>query len=149
MQLRALFYSQGESTMNWNRFKLAVLAAGMLTASLNADQPQKTKEEESKDPSVWMRMKLEYSQKILEGVTKGDFALIEDNATKMRGLNRFERFVRGRWEGYAEQLQTFQQANDELIKQARKNNVEGATLAFTQMTISCVTCHKKLREQAK
>ena len=94
-------------------------------------------------------MKSRYSPKILEGVTKGDFALMEDNAAKMRGLNRFERFVRGRWEGYAEQLQTFQQANDEIIKQARKNNVEGATLAFTQMTISCVTCHKKLREQAK
>ena len=135
--------------MNCQRYKLIVLALCALTTSLNADQPQNPKEDESKDPSVWMRMKLEYSKNILEGVTKADFALIEQNAAKMRGLNRFERFVRGRWDGYAEQLQTFQQANDEIIKQARKDNVEGATLAFTQMTISCVTCHKKLREQAK
>ena len=135
--------------MNCQRYKLIVLALCALTTSLNADQPQNPKEDESKDPSVWMRMKLEYSKNILEGVTKADFALIEQNAAKMRGLNRFERFVRGRWDGYAEQLQTFQEANDEIIKQARKDNVEGATLAFTQMTISCVTCHKKLREQAK
>lgn len=135
--------------MCWNCCKLIVLAVCVFTTSLNADPAQNNKEDESKDPSVWMRMKLEYSKNILEGVTKGDFALIEQNATKMRGLNRFERFVRGRWEGYTEQLQTFQQANDELIKQARKDNVEGATLAFTQMTISCVTCHKKLREEGK
>ncbi len=135
--------------MNCKRYKLIVLVLCALTTSLNADQPQNSKEDESKDPSVWMRMKLEYSKNILEGVTKADFALIEQNAAKMRGLNRFERFVRGRWDGYAEQLQTFQQANDELIKQARKANVEGATLAFTQMTISCVTCHKKLREHAQ
>jgi hypothetical protein len=112
---------------------------------LKAEPLQQPKEEE-KDPSVWMRMKLEYSQRILEGVTKADFSMIEDNALKMRGLTRFERFFRGRWDGYKEQLQTFQQANDELVKQARKDNVEGATLAFTQVTISCVNCHKKLRE---
>jgi hypothetical protein len=135
--------------MKWNFCRLTLLILCVLTTSLNADEPKKTKEEESKDPSVWMRMKLEYSQRILEGVTKADFAMIEDNAAKMRGLNRFERFVRGRWEGYTGQLQAFQDANDEMIKQARKSNVEGATLAFTQMTISCVACHKKLREEIK
>jgi hypothetical protein len=135
--------------MNWKHCKTVILAACLLLAPVQADQSQKPKEDESKDPSIWMRMKLEYSKNILEGVTKGDFALIQDNATKMRGLSRFERFVRGRWEGYSEQLQSFQQANDEIIKQAKKDNVEGVTLAFTQMTISCVTCHTKLREQAK
>lgn len=146
IQMRPL--NSGETTMNWNR-KLIVLALCLLTTSLNADEPQIAKEGEPKDPSVWMRMKLEYSQRILEGLTKGDFALVEDNATKMQGLSRFERFVRGRWEGYNEQLQTFQQANDEVIKQARQNNVEEATVAFNKVTVSCVTCHKKLREQAK
>lgn len=135
--------------MHFRCVKSVLFAACIFTCSLNADQVTAPKEDDSKDPSIWMRMKLEYSQKILEGLTKADLAMIEDNANKMRGLNRFERFVRGRWEGYPQQLQAFQQANDELIKQARKNNVDGATLAFTQMTISCVTCHKKLREEAK
>jgi hypothetical protein len=144
--------------MTWKHYTIisvvlgALAVPGYASPSQNQkEQPakeEKTKEKESQDPSVWMRMKLEYSQKLLEGVTRGDFELIEQNAERMRGLNRIERFVRGRWEGYAEQLQTFQQANDEIIKQARTSNVEGATLAFTQITISCVTCHKKLREHS-
>ena len=135
--------------MKWSRYKAMAILLSVLTVSLSADEPQKPKQDEPQDASVWMRMKLDYSKNILEGITKGEFELVEDNALKLRGFNRVERFVRGKWEGYSQQLQAFQHANDDLIKQARKKNVEGATLAFTQLTISCVNCHKKLREEVK
>lgn len=35
---------------------------------------------------------------------------------------------------------------DEIVRQAKKDNVDGTALAFTQLTISCVNCHKHLRE---
>ncbi|MFM7073142.1 MAG: hypothetical protein ACKO38_15255 [Planctomycetota bacterium] len=98
------------------------------------------------EASVWMRRKLDYSQQILVGIAEADFERIATNAKAMRALGKVERFVRGRTPGYRSQLQIFQDATEQLIKHAEKDNVDGAALAFTQLTISCVNCHKHLRE---
>jgi hypothetical protein len=98
------------------------------------------------EASVWMRRKLDYSQQILVGIAEADFERIATNAKAMRALGKVEGFVRGRTPGYRSQLQIFQDATDQLIKHAEKDNVDGAALAFTQLTISCVNCHKHLRE---
>ena len=101
----------------------------------SADQPA----------SFWMDRKLHFSQNILAGITSGDFDKITENAQSMRSLNKVEVFIRGRTPGYRTQLQIFEEALDEIIRQADKDNVEGAALGFTQLTISCVNCHKQLR----
>lgn len=106
-------------------------------------------QDKDKQASVWMRKKLDYSQNILAGITAGDFELVSQNANAMKGLAKIESFVRGRSPGYRAQLQIFQEANEELLRQARKENADGAALAFTQLTISCVNCHKQLREIEK
>ena len=96
--------------------------------------------------SFWMTKKLEYSQNILAGLATGDFDKIVANAQSMRNLSKIEGFVRGQTPGYRTQLHLFEESADEIIRQAKKDNVEGATLAFAQLTISCVNCHKHLRE---
>jgi hypothetical protein len=96
--------------------------------------------------SFWMKKKLDYSQNILAGIATGDFDKIAENAESMRTLSKVEGFVRGRTPGYRTQLQIFEEATNEIVRQANKDNVEGAALAFTQVTISCVNCHKHLRE---
>ncbi|MCB9922715.1 MAG: hypothetical protein H6822_11070 [Planctomycetaceae bacterium] len=101
-----------------------------------------TKEEE---PSIWMKQKLVYSQRILNGLATEDFELITENATAMKGLSRIEGFVRGKTEGYRTHLKTFEFATNELIRNSEQQNLDGATLAFTQLTISCVNCHKEIR----
>ena len=105
-----------------------------------------SKAEPTGEASVWMRKKLDYSQQILEGIAEADFERIATNAQAMRALGKVEGFVRGRTPGYRSQLQIFQDATEQLIKHAEKDNVDGAALAFTQLTISCVNCHKHLRE---
>lgn len=116
-----------------------------------ADKPAAKPEAEGKDSeksaSVWMRKKLDYSQNILAGITSGDFELVAQNANAMKSLGKIEVFVRGRTPGYKSQMQVFQEANDELLRQAQKESADGAALAFTQLTISCINCHKHLREQ--
>jgi hypothetical protein len=49
--------------------------------------------------------------------------------------------------GYQTQLQVFRFASNELVRLAEEKNLDGASLAYTQMTISCVNCHKFLRQQ--
>ena len=67
----------------------------------------------------------------------------------MKGLGKFEAFVRSRNAAYTRQLQAFEDINDEIIRQADNDNVEGVALAFTQLTVNCVNCHKVLRQHVK
>ena len=97
------------------------------------------------EPSIWMKQKLTYSQRILNGLATEDYELIEENATAMKGLSRIEGFVRGKTDGYRTHLKSFEFATNELIRNSEQKNLDGATLAFTQMTISCVNCHKEIR----
>ena len=134
---------------------IAVLTA-MLTAicfSLIAFVPvmcalADDKEGAGKDQPVsfWMKKKLEYSQNILAGIANADFDKIVLNAEAMRNVSKIEGFVRGKTPGYRTQLHIFEESADEIIRQGKKDNVDGAALAFTQLTISCVNCHKQLRE---
>lgn len=99
--------------------------------------------------SFWMKKKLDYSQNILAGIATADFDQIVENAQAMRKLSSVEGFIRGRTPGYRTQLHIFEESADEIIRQAKKDNVEGAALAFTQMTTSCVNCHKQLRAEGQ
>ena len=119
-----------------------VLLATGDAAAVNAQEPG-GKEQPT---SYWMQKKLEYSKNILAGITTADFDKVVENAQSMRRLSAIEGFIRGQTPGYRTQLQIFQEAADEIIRQGQKDNVDGAALAFTQLTISCVNCHKQLRE---
>ena len=134
---------------NIARFEL--LAAGCLaiaglfpTVCVRADE--KPGGEPDHSTSFWMKKKLDLSQRILGGLATADFDTIAASAESMRNLSKVESFVRGQAPGYRTQLQIFDEANAEIIRQAQKDNVDGVALAFTQLTISCVNCHKQLRE---
>ncbi len=96
--------------------------------------------------SFWMEKKLEYAKKILEALTSGKHHEIESNAEHMRLLGKIEGFVRRQSPSYSSHLQSFDLATRELTRQARDKNIEGATLAFHQLTTSCVACHRSIRE---
>lgn len=110
--------------------------------STNDDVPKVTSE---KTMSFWMAKKLELSKAILESLTTGDFDTMAKDAEQMQRLGRMEGLVR-RNKDYQTQMQSFRLANQELIRHSKRKNVEGATLAFNQLTTSCVACHTMLRE---
>ncbi len=124
------------------RIVVAVLAILLLPVALTAEDGK-----EDNEPSFWMKQKLKYAQEILNGLAQEDYELIAKNATAMQGLNKIEFFVRQKPEGYRTQLKSFQFSVNELVRNAEDENIDGATLAFTQMTISCVNCHKEVRKQ--
>jgi cytochrome c556 len=139
------------------------LTSGLATTSHAQDtpkqRPSKSEAESTPSPtrvvphvsdaqpmSFWMQKKLDYSKAILESLTKGDFEQLAENAEQMRLLGKIEGFVRRKNDDYRMQMQTFDFANQELVRQAKRRNVEGAILAFNQLTTSCVACHVMLRE---
>ena len=131
---------------------VSVVVLLLIPAVLFAADKENGKHKEPKNPqdseSVWMKRKLQMSHKIMEGLSRGDLETVGSSARTMRALSKIEGWARrSDTKEYRRQLKFFDLANSEIIKQAESDNLNGATLAFTQMTISCVACHQHLRDQ--
>ncbi len=102
-------------------------------------------EEQEDKTSFWMQKKLEYSQRILEALAKEDYAEIAKNARSMSALTQMERWVRASLPEYRSQLRIFTNANEQLTRAADDKQLDAAALAYVQLTLSCVNCHKVVR----
>lgn len=107
--------------------------------------PVKKSAPEDERGNFWMNRKLKYTSNILQGMANGDFEAIARQAQAMRFLNKIEGFVRQKPVGYRDQLKAFDMAVDGIEEMAQKENLDGVTLSFHQLTVSCVQCHKQLR----
>jgi hypothetical protein len=103
------------------------------------------KEVPSDKASIWMKQKLRASQEILKDLSDADFQAIGANAQAMNVMEHLEKWVRAQRPEYRTQLRLFEFANRELIRASSEKNLEAATLAYTQLVISCVNCHKLVR----
>lgn len=115
-----------------------------------ADPPvakQSSGDEKEKPMSFWMEKKLEYSQAMLRGLVTGDLENVALRAQQMRFVSKVEGWIRKSQPGYKAQLQAFDFATAEMERQARAGNLEGTTLAFQQLTTSCVSCHAMIRNR--
>lgn len=120
---------------------LTLVAATTTTLVLSQDKPAK----ESSQHNTLMEKKLEYAQNILAGLTLEDFDLVAKNAKAMNSLNVLEKWMRADTPAYRAQLKVFQFANSELVRLSEAKNLDGSTLAYVQLTLSCVNCHKHVR----
>lgn len=106
------------------------------------DEPKRIAPNQS---AAFMRLKLEHSQKVLEGLTLEDFELTAKHAQQIALLTEDETWKVFQTLEYRHHSAEFQRIANELTKQAQKKNLDGAALAYVQMTMSCVNCHKYVR----
>ncbi len=91
-----------------------------------------------------MEKKLHLSQAILAGIVKEDYAGISTNADRLLQLAKVE-WIQKDTPEYREHLKDFWIVLEGLKSAAADKNADGTTLAYVQMTLSCVKCHKYLR----
>jgi hypothetical protein len=94
-----------------------------------------------------MRDKLTAANKVLEGLAVEDFKKVAENAERLRIISRAASWHVVDSEEYARRSKDFQQEAADLKKHAEKKNLEGATMDYVRMTMTCVECHKHLREK--
>jgi hypothetical protein len=129
-------------TLQRYRLVLLVLAATVAGGLIASGASQK------RSPlQQYMRQKLEHAQYALEGLALEDFKLIEKNATAMRKLSEDARWRITPNLDYLRRSAEFQDLAAELAAKAKARNLEGATLAYVQLTINCVNCHKLVRDE--
>jgi hypothetical protein len=110
-----------------------------------AATPAKAETVADKDLSAFMRLKLDHSQKVLEGLVVEDFKLIAHHSNQMALLVQDENWMVLQTPEYRHYSADFQMIANRLTEAAREENLDGAALAYVDLTMSCVNCHKYTR----
>lgn len=94
---------------------------------------------------VFMRAKLDHSQKVLEGLATDDMALVAKHSQELALLSHAANWQVMQTEDYLNHSLEFRRSANAVTKAAREKNLDGATLAYVSMTMNCVKCHKYVR----
>ena len=133
--------------MNLTR-TLALAAAGLLAAASAHGLAQKPKDPPPPLPkeSELMAVKLKRSQALMEALAKEDYKTLAESATALGQISKAAWFLRAyKTDEYDFQARAFQKASDVMVEKANARNLDGVTLAFHDMTRTCVACHSHIR----
>jgi len=119
---------------------LAVVLAGVLLAAAPQQPPSETNQ-----VGEFMRAKLHHSQKLLEGLSMEKYNLIAKHSQAMSLLSQASNWQVLQTPEYRQRSTEFRRSVDALTEAAKQHNLDGATLAFVQVTMKCVSCHKYVR----
>ncbi|MBL8829614.1 MAG: hypothetical protein JNM18_21735 [Planctomycetaceae bacterium] len=115
-----------------------LLMLGLLVGNGHTQQPNKVSE--------FMKLKLQHAQKVLEGLVMEDFDIIEKNAQSLSLLSQAETWQVLQTPDYLQHSGEFRRAANAVTNAAREKNIDGAALAYLEMTMKCVNCHKYVRD---
>lgn len=120
---------------------IGLLAAGLCVAGLASLG------REPAGPSLRdaMRFKLHYAQGILEGITMENYPLIVTNTLRLAALAKSTEWKVRTTPDYQRLSEDFLRQTEALRRAAEKKSADAATVAYFQMTVSCVNCHRHLR----
>lgn len=93
-----------------------------------------------------MTRKLENAQKVLEGVAVNDFDLVAKHADELIAVSKAAEWRVLKTPQYELYSNEFRRAAETMIQQAKAKNGDGVALAYVDMTLACVKCHKHVRE---
>ena len=93
-----------------------------------------------------MQKKLTHAQKLLEGIALGDLNKVGDNAKELALLSKQLEFMVLKTPEYGLHANDFRRALEDIQRSVKQKNLDAATLGYMDLTMSCVRCHKYVRE---
>jgi hypothetical protein len=102
---------------------------------------------EPRKPDELMRRKLAEAQKVLEAIALQNFDDIASHAEELIEISKEVRWKVLDTPLYQRYSSEFRDTAGELVKHARKKNLDGAALSYVDLTLTCVKCHKHVREK--
>jgi hypothetical protein len=117
---------------------LAMLFLALVSVGGNGDEPRKV--------SDLMRRKLEGSQKVLEGLALNDPKLIAKHAEELIEISKAAEWKAIKTARYELHSNDFRRTAETLVQNAKDKNLDGAALTYVELTLSCLRCHKYVRE---
>jgi hypothetical protein len=129
--------------MRWIQGALLVCAVVGLVCCLGAS-PQ---DDEKLQPNNqrFMLAKMKHAKNIVEGLALENFDTLQSSAQNLILLSNESAWNVFQSPEYLSMSAEFRGSAERLRKAAEDKNVDGATLAYFEMTLSCVRCHKYVR----
>lgn len=93
-----------------------------------------------------MQRKLEKAQKLLEGVALNDFDKITKSTEDLISISKAAEWRVIKTPRYETYSSDFQRVGEDIIKNAKDKNLDGVALNYVELTMTCVKCHKYVRE---
>lgn len=130
------------------KIALTMVALALIVPSLSGDGGlrKKVQGEDSKKVSELMRKKLQHAQKVLEGIALNDFDKILEQADALMQVSKEIEWKVVKTPRYEVQSNEFRRAVETLQEKATQKNLDGAALGYVELTLTCVKCHKYVRE---
>jgi hypothetical protein len=108
--------------------------------------PARKEQPEEKTPlQKFMRAKLGGSSQILEGLVTEQFDLIQKGTTELGRISSAAKWRVSNDAMYRQFSNEFQRKVSRLEKMAKAKNLDGAALAYIDVSMSCIECHKWVR----
>jgi hypothetical protein len=126
--------------MRWISIVGVGLAMGGICVAIG--QTTKPKADASNN---FMRAKLEHSQKVLEGLAVDDLPLVAKHSDELSLLSKAASWQVLQTPEYVRRSKEFQRAAEAVASAAKKKNLDGAALAYLDLTMKCIDCHKYVR----
>ena len=93
----------------------------------------------------FMRQKMQASSLILEGLCMDDLKRVTDGTQTLLKMPREAKWRVSNDMMYRRYSAEFTQAVEELQKEAESNDIDGASMAWVNVTMKCLKCHKWVR----
>jgi hypothetical protein len=122
------------------------LSGGSQTKDAAPSKGQVKPQDSPTGKQVLMRDKLAYANKALEGLSVEDFAKVVESAQMMRMISRASSWYVLDSDEYTRLSKNFQEQAADLERHARDKNLDMAGLDYMRISLTCIQCHKYVRE---
>jgi hypothetical protein len=96
-----------------------------------------------------MREKLVHTQGILRAIMVSDHQLLEKESVALMRLTKEDGWQVLTSPEYLRQSAAFTQAIEDLVDAAKGNDLDGAAVSYSAMTMRCYQCHRYLKGQRR
>lgn len=124
---------------------LAIFALAGVSFAWSGLTPAQEQDKVELNRSKFMRAKVEHSKQIVEGLAMENYDAIAQNAQDLMLLMNESMWNAFQTPEYVAMSGEFKAAAEHLREAAHNKNVDGATLAYFEVTLTCVRCHKYVR----
>lgn len=124
-----------------------VIGIGICFVTCNSQDPKTAKIQKSS--AKFMARKLNHTRDIVAGLATENYDAISKNAQKLMTLSHEADWKVIQTTTYLDMSGEFRESAERLRDSALEKNIDGATLAYFEVTLNCVRCHKYVRKYPK
>jgi cytochrome c556 len=125
------------------------MAAGLSALQSQEEKPKAKAPRQATSNQLLMRDKLAQMNRILEGITLGDFDQVEKSARTLGMISKATSWhIVEQTPRYKRLSKNFQEQAADLERHAQEKNEDAAALDLVRMNITCTDCHQHMRTEA-